>query len=248
MAYDTATQVIAAAAVECGLTPQADPYASTLDDQVQLRTMLNQCGRELNAAFQWQQLIKTHTIDTGLVPAADGRYPLPSGFSYYINSTGWNPSNIGLGLPLGGPLTRQQYSMLVATNLAVSTIYVSFNVADDSIEILPAPGAPNTIITFNYMSTDWVDVLGGGTYASFAANASDIIRYEPILITKMLTARYKQAKGLNAAASIEQFQNMFSVFTGVNAPAPILNLTTSNSFPFLNPWLNIPQGGFGTGP
>lgn len=245
MSYDTATQVIATAAVECGLTPQADPYASTLDDQVQLRTMLNQCGRELAASYQWQQLIKSYTLDTGLVPAADGRYPLPADYSYFINSTGWNPSTIGLGLPLGGPLTRQQYSMLVATNLAVSTIYVSFNIADDTIEILPAPGAPNTILTFNYMSNAWVNVLGGGTYASFAANASDVILYEPVLISKMLAARYKQAKGLNAAASIEQFQNMYSIYTGVNTPAPILNLGTSNSFPFLNPWLNIPQGGFG---
>lgn len=235
--------------VECGLNPVSDPYASTSDDQVQMRVLLNQCGRELYAAHQWQQFVKSHTIDTGADPAAthpDGNYDFPTDFGYFINQTGWTPTNVGLGLPLGGPLTRQQYTLLVASGLGSTTIFVSFNINDGYIQVLPAPAPADIDITFDYMSNAWVDVIGGGvTFASLATAADDVIMFEPILITKMLATRFKQAKGLDAGATQEQFQSMFALFTGVNAAAPVLNLTSRVGFPYLSPWRNVPQTGFG---
>ena len=66
------------------------------------------------------------------------------------------------------------------------------------------------------------------------------------MISKMLAARFKQAKGLDASATLEQFQSMFALFTGVNVSAPVLSLTRRNTFPYLNAWNNIPQSGFGS--
>jgi hypothetical protein len=245
MSYDTAADIIAAACAECGLNSVADPFSSTADDQVQLRNMLNQCGRELYALHQWQQFVKSHTIDTGPAPVSDGRYDLPSDFGYFINSTGWTPTNVGMGLPLGGPLTEQQYTYLVATNLASSTIYVSFLFQEGEIQVLPAPAPADIDITFQYMSNAWAETAAGAGLTKCTA-ADDVVKYEPILISTMLALRYKQAKGLDSAAVEQRFQNMFAQFTGVNSPAPILKLVNYQLFPYLNPWTNIPQSGFGS--
>lgn len=247
MAYDTALEIIQTAAVMCGLPAPEFPYSSDEEISVQMRTLLNQCGRELYSMHQWQQFLKTETISTGAVPVADGLYDLPSDFGYFINQTGWTPTNVGMGLPLGGPLTEQQWTYLVATNLASSTIYVSFKIADGKMAVLPAPAPADIDITFSYVSNGWVDVLGAGTtFASKATAPSDVIMFEPVLISTMLALRYKQAKGLDSAATLQQFQNLYAQFTGVNAAAPTLNLVDWVGFPYINPWTNIPQTGFGS--
>lgn len=248
MAYDTAEDIIATACVMCGLDPSNDPYGSLDPIQIQMRTLLNQCGRTLYASFQWQQFVRSHTISTGSDPSTthpDGNYALPSDYGYFINGTGWTPTNAGMGLPLAGPLTRQQYTYLVATNLASSTIYVSFNVNDGYLQVLPAPAPADIDITFDYMSNGWVLVNGGATRASKAENADDVIMFEPVLISTMLAAAYKKAKGLKADTEDASFKALYSQFTGVNKPAPVLNLVDWIGFPYINPWTNIPQTGFG---
>lgn len=246
MAYDTATDIIAVACAELGLQSVADPYSSQVAEQIQLRNLLNQCGRELYASYQWQQFVKTFTIDTTSSPPSDGKFALPSDYGYFVNQTGWTPTNVGLGLPLGGPLTRQQYAYLVGTNLESSTIYVSFDINQGEIEVLPAPPPADIDITFHYMSNSWVNVHGTSvTFATKATAADDVIMFEPILISKMLIARYKTSKGLPAQASMQEFQNMYALFTGLNQPAPVLNLAVTYDFPYINPWTNVPQSGFG---
>lgn len=243
--YDTAAAIINSAAVECGLTASADPFSSTDDTMVQLRTLLTNCGRELYGMYQWQQFVKTTTIATGPTPDPTGQYPLPTDYGYFINQTGWTPTAAGLGLPFAGPLSEQIWAALVNTNLASSTIYVSFKIADRVIQFLPAPAPANTELVYSYMSRDWVLVSGGPTTADTAANAADVVLFEPIMIVKFLTARYKQAKSLDATSSLEQFQTMFQAWTGNNSPAPVLNMARYEGFPYLNIWTNVPQSGFG---
>lgn len=244
MAYDTASDIIAVACAELGLQSVVDPYASLAAEQIQLRNLLNQCGRELVGAHQWQQLVKTHSFSTTASPPSDGKYALPSDFLYLINQTGWNSTN---ALPLGGPLTRQQYAYLVGSGLDAMTIYVAFNINQGEIELLPAPAPASQTITFHYMSNSWVDVLGAGTsFATKATDADDEIMFEPILISKMLVTRYKTSKGLPAQASMQEFQNMYALYTGLNQPAPILSLSVSYDYPYLNPWSNLPPTNFGS--
>ena len=249
MAYDTAADIIAAACAECGLTPVADPYASLDDAQIQMRTLLNQCGRELYTMHQWQQFVRQETISTGADPSStdpSGKYDLPDDFGYFINQTGWSPISAGSGLPLGGPITRQQSAYLVATGLS-TVVQIYFDIHRNQLAFIPAPAPADIDITYEYISNGWVFVHGSiVTVASLAENADDVIVFEPILISKMLTTRYKQAKGLDASASLEQFQNMFAQFTGVNKAAPILNLATRSNFPYLNPWNNLPYTGYGS--
>ncbi len=244
--YDTAADIINTAAVECGLPTASSPFGSVDDTMIQLRTLLTQCGRELQGAYQWQQLLREATISTGASPVSSGEYDLPDDFSYMINQTGWTPNSSGLGLPLGGPFTEQVWSALVATNLASSTIYVSFKVAEGVIRVLPAPAPANIDLTYKYVSQNWVRVNGvAGTLANKVANDDDVVLFESILITKMLAARFKQAKGLDAGASLEQFSSRFAAITGFDAPAQVISLATYTGFPYLSA-MNIPQSGFGS--
>lgn len=245
--YDTAANIIISAAIECGLSPAADPYASTSDEMVQMRNLLTNCGQELLAAYQWEQLVRLHTIDTGATPPADGRYDLPSDFNYMINQTGWTPANVGMGLPLGGPMSEQTWAGVVASNLASSTIYVSFKISDGVLQFLPAPAPINIDITFYYMSRGWVDLLGAGTtFDDTPTDPTDIILYDRMMMVKMLAARYKQAKGLDAGSSLEQFETAYASITSINTPAPVLYAAGWRGFPYLNMYTNVPQSGYGS--
>jgi hypothetical protein len=244
--YDTATNIINSAAVECGLAPNTNPFTASSEEMVQLRTLLTNCGRELTSGvYQWQQLVKTYSIDTGPIPVTDGRYDLPADFGYFINQTGWSPTAAGNGLPLGGPLSEQIWAAIVATNLAASVIYVSFKIADRVLQVLPAPAPANTEITFSYVSQNWVLVNGSTTTATQVANTGDIVLFDAVMMVKMLATRYKQAKGLDATSSAQQFQAMFAAFTGTNTTSPILNMTRYSGYPLINVWTNVPQSGYG---
>lgn len=249
MAYDTAEDLINAAFVECGLSTISDPVASTNPLAQQMTVLLTACGRELLGVYQWEQFVTDYTITEGDDSAADalGIYPLPDDFSSFIDQTGWNPVSTGLGLPLGGPLSEQWWSALVATNLATSTIYISFKIAQNKIYVLPAPVATGTSITFEYLSNGWVFVEGDETeVASKIQNSTDVVRFEPIMIQKFLVTRFKQARGLDATGAAEQFKTAFEAWTSRNASAQILDLGFRRMFPYINVYQNLPQSGYGS--
>ncbi len=247
--YDTAATIINTAAVECGLDPVSDPFSSLEPQMVQLRTLLTSCGRELYNKYQWQQFIKNASYDTStdIIPGTTNQFALPDDYAYLINQTGWTPNNLGLGLPLTGPYTEQQWDAIIAQNLAASTIYIGFKIAQGTFQILPDPPPASTNINFGYMSRDWVQVHGDpDTTATVVANADDIVMFEPIMITKFLAARYKQAKSLPSAAdSLDQFTAAFNSATSLNAPAQVLQMSGGRIFPLLNIWTNTPPTGYG---
>lgn len=244
--YDTAADVINAAANECGIASVVDPYGSSATEFIQLRGLLTQCGRELLGMYQWQELIVRTSFSTGAVPVSTGLYDLPADFGYFINQTGWTPVSGGMGVPLIGPLSEQVWAAVVSSGLASTTLYIAFKFARRKINVLPAPAPANITVGYAYVSRYWVASTPGTTPDKDAPTVStDVILYESILISKMLAARYKQAKGLDANATLEQFQNMFATYTGLNSPAPILSTTSVKAFPFLNMWSNVPPTGYG---
>lgn len=245
--YDTAGAIIRAAAIECSLTNvPADPFTSPDEAMVQMCNLITQCGQELITAHQWEQLVRNATISTGASPPSDGQYDLPSDFNYMINQTGWTPANVGMGLPLGGPLSEQVWAAIVASNLASSTIYVSFKIAAGVLQFLPAPAPANIDITYSYLSRGWVAVAGDTSdLEDSVQQSSDVIMFDRLLMIKMLAARYKQQKGLPADSSLEQFTMQFAAITGIDTPAPLLYMGGQWGFPYLNVYTNVPQTNYG---
>jgi hypothetical protein len=242
--YETAAQIVNGAASEVGLTAVSDPYASTDPAFIQLCTLLSSAGQEMLALFEWQKLVKVHSLTTN-VPPDTGNYDLPADFGYMIDQTGWTPTNAGSGLPLGGPLSEQDWTYLINTNLANATIYVSFKIAEEQLQVLPQPPPDNIEINFEYISRWWVANPATTTPAKPAPTQStDVILYEPILIKKFLKLRFLEAKGFDTTAAVGQFLTMFNAWTGRDTTAQILNMARSRFFPYLG-YRNIPETNYG---
>ncbi len=250
-AYDSAGDIVNYAAIECGLQAVSDPFASQAPEMIQLCTLLNMSGRELWTKHQWQQFVRSVTANTSsdIIPGTTNEIALPDDYGYGINQTQWTPNNLGLGLPLGGPLSEQQWTAVVAQNLAADTIYMSFKITNGRIYLLPDPPAANTNITYEYVSRAWVQPAGTSlpSEREDAATASgDTVLFESILMVKMLSTRFKEAKGLDSSASSAQFAAAFQAATTFNKPAPILNAATRQMFPLINVWTNTPPTGYGS--
>lgn len=244
MAFETASEIINAAASECGLTASSDVFASTDPAFIQLRNILTTAGQELLSLHEWQKLVKEHSVTTA-VPPDTGNYDLPTDFAYIIDQTGWSPLEGGSGLPLGGPLSEQDWAYLVNTNLAASTVYVSFKLSQGQFQVLPQPPPDGIELNFRYISRWWVAVTGSttGSKSSVTAN-SDVVLFEPILIKKFLKLRFLEAKGFDTTAAVAQFLNMFNNWTGKDIAAPVLNLARMRIFPYLG-YRNIPESRYG---
>jgi hypothetical protein len=242
--YDTAANIINSAAVECGLTAVADPFTSSDPAFIQLCQLLTNTGRELLGLYQWNKFVKQHSITTA-VPPDTGNYDLPDDFAYFIDQTGWTPTNAGLGLPLGGPLSEQDWAYLVNTNLASSTIFVSFKMSEGQFQVLPQPPPDGIEINFKYISRWWVADATTTTGTKDRVEAADeVVLYEPILITKFLKLRFLEAKGFDTTAASMQFHSVFMQWTGKDVSAPVLNAARMRLFPYLG-WRNIPETNYG---
>lgn len=244
--YETAQQCIFQAALECGLTalgpsPGSNPYTNSDVGIVQMVGLLNSCGRELVTMREWQRLIVAYSL-TVLI-GDSGFYPLPADYSRHVDQTDWNPSN---RLPLGGPLTAQDYTYLLATNLASSTIYISFREKDGQFVILPQPPPVGQVITFEYNSRYWVATSAAPTVLAKDAPTApdDILLFDPILIQKLLKLRFKEAKGFDTTSASQQFNNALMSLGGQDKSAPVLSAARSRGFPYIDD-RNVPETNYG---
>lgn len=246
--YQEAGEIINGAAAECGLTPVSDPFTSSDAAFVELRALLTSAGQEMLALHEWNKLTRKETITFGTTPAnppGTGKFDLPDDFGYMIDQTGWSLSE---RLPLGGPMTPQDYSYLVNTNLANSTVFVSFRMNDGQFWVLPDPPPSGQEINFEYISRNWVQPDGTTSEddrTDFVAAYGDVVYYEPILIKKFLKLRFLEAKGFDTTAAVGQFLTMFNSWTGRDVSAPVLRMSRSRVFPYLG-YRNIPETGYGS--
>lgn len=239
--YETAGQCLTQVAAETGLSlpPSTDPYTSQ-DQAINLLTaLLTSAGRELLGMYEWQRMIVSQqfTVLTG----DTGFYDLPADYGRHIDQTDWNPSN---RLPLGGPLTQQDYTYLLNTNLASSTIYISFLEQQGQFVVLPQPPPVGQVINYRYISRYWAGDGTGPLQKDSPTSVSDVLYFEPILIQKFLRLRWREAKGYDTSSASEQFNNAFMMWTGKDKSAPVLNAARSRSFPYLDD-RNVPETNYG---
>jgi hypothetical protein len=241
--YETSTQCITQAALECGLIAPTNPYASSGVDPaiVQMTGILNSCGRELLGMREWQRMIVSYSLT--VAPGDTGFYNLPADYGRHVDQTDWNPSN---RLPLGGPLTAQDYTYLLATNLASSTIYISFREKDGQFVILPQPPPTGQVITFEYSSRYWICASSAPTVLAKDAPTApdDILMFEPVLIQKLLKLRFLEAKKFDTTAASQQFNNAMMAWGGMDKSAPVLSAARSRGFPYIDD-RNVPETNYG---
>jgi len=239
--YETSAQAIQQAALECGLSAGTDPYSNTDQNITQMVGLLTSSGRELLQMREWQRMIVSYSFT--VVGGDTGFYNLPADYDRHIDQTDWNPTN---RLPLGGPLTAQNNTYLLATNLASSTIYISFREKDGQFVILPQPPPTGQVITFEYISRYWVSLAATPTVLAKDAptQSDDILLFDPILIQKLLKLRFLEAKKFDTTAASQQFENALMARGGQDKSAPVLSAARSRGFPYLDD-RNVPETGYG---
>jgi hypothetical protein len=217
-----ANTVINRAAVEVGLPTASDPVSSQSDDYAQLTVLLNSAGQELVELNPWQNLVSVFTLVT-----EDG-------------DSGWNQTNL---FPVSGPLSAQQWSLLVSQAPLSNVLYSAYRLIDNSFELFPRPPAAGQTIYFEYISRNWVVTAGASPVRQDTViSGTDIVLYDPLLIIKFLKLKWLQAKNLPANDAAMDFDRLFNGRVGKDTGASVLSAGTSVGFPYLNmrnvPWTN----------
>lgn len=239
--YDNAGTIISDVCIEVGLDVVSDPFASQDPATVKLCRLLTLCGRELIGVHQWQRMVARYSVTTTALDT--GIYPLPEDYLYMIDQTGWTPTN---RLPLGGPLSAQDWSFIVGSGFMQQTIYVSFREFDGSFNILPNDPVPTGIeITYEYIRNTWAQTAADpDVYLDRVTAADDIVLFPPILIEKMLKLRYLETIGFPTDSATDQFNAALATWLPKDKSARVLNMCGKRLYPYLD-WRNIPETGYG---
>ncbi len=237
----SANEILNRVAAEVGIEPVSDSFSSTDPAFLKMRYLLNTAGEELMQAHPWEFLTQSHQITT--VSADSGTYPLPADFGYMINQTGWERSE---NVPLGGPLSPQEWTYLRGRNLASNTLYASFRIADGQFNIFPAPPPNGLDLNFEYISTNWVsDGQVSPTYQPDVQVGTDKPLFDKTLITRYLKVKWLEAGGFDTSKAQADFNQAFNFVTGHDAAAPVLNAGRGRGgLPYLS-HCNVPDTGIG---
>ena len=164
MAWPTAQTVLAQAGVELGLLSASDlgddAFTSSDSTVLQLLALLKKAGRDLVDEFNWQQLRAEYSILTQTAAAASaagqstwGAVPLPYDWRSMTDQSGWNRTN---RLPLGGPLSEQEWQFL-SSRVAGVVWTVLFRPMQGLMFLYPSTATPAAQqITVAYKSSWWV--------------------------------------------------------------------------------------------
>ena len=220
MVWDTAGNIINDAAVELGLGTDADPYTSTDPVFIQLRALLKSTGRKLLSEHQWTQFRREYTFTTVL---GTNSYDLPADFHDMRDQTGWNRTN---RLPLGGPLSPQEWQYLKA-RLAGVVFTVLFRPVDKKILIYPDVNTPGGyVIAFEYRSLFWAHTTNDASLASLSAPtaSTNYVFFDPTLALHALKLAWARAKGFDSTAIQQDYDEALVKARNFDSPAPVLSL------------------------
>lgn len=238
--------IINRVAVEVGLNPVNNVFASEDPAFVQLRYLLTTCVQELMEMYEWESLSRTYQITTTSTPGTVGKFALPSDFGYFTDQTGWDRAQ---NVPLLGPLSPQTYNYLLGRDLTGSTIYASFRLNENEFWVFPTNPAPvNLDINFEYTSRNLIEkaAVVPVEYTDTAEDPADIPQFPPNVITRMLRMKYLEAKGFDSQKATDSFWQTFFSWTGKDNSAPVLNTANgTRGYPYLNSLDNLPDTGYG---
>lgn len=220
----------------------ADPVGDGTDKaNAQLLTFLNVAIEELAEAHTWEEFKRTHSFVTNSGTSPTGTYDLPSDFHYMIDQTHWDQTN---NLPVTGPLTSQSWTYLQGRDLSASTIYASFRVHEGVLALYPTPPSDGLTIAYEYASTNWVQ-HADDSYGQRVVASDDVVLFNPSLIRGYLRAKLKETKGYGSMSAARATALFLERSKANDAGGTAVSLTRRATFPYLDPYRNVGDTGFG---
>lgn len=240
--YLTVNEILNDVAVESGINSDVDPAGSQDDSFVQLKTLFNTAGMQMVKLHEWQALQKHYSLTTQ--PGDSGEYDLPADFDRMIDQTGWDRTN---RVAIGGPLSSQDWAYLEGRDLVSQSIYASFKLEQRKLRLFPQPPPVGLNVSFTYMSRSWLQSPNDPSLSyDRIKTGSDVCLIDGLLMTLYLKVRFKTAKGFQTADDKLELDSIFNAIIGQDEGAPVLSAGgNSRGFPYLTPYYNTGDTGFG---
>ena len=239
----TLLAIVQNVAAMVGFPVPADPAGSTDPAVAQMVQSANMAGIELLTMYDWQELVKNHTlsIQADNVGQKEKSFSLPTDFFDWIDQTNWNATT---QFPSLGPVSPQMWQqLLIRTTLPTLSFY--WQVRDNKIYVLAPPNAPQ-IMNFYYLSQAWVqDQDDATTTKNRLTKNGDVALLDVTLITLYTRTKWLEMKGLDSAAAMRDFQIAFENRKNAEKGAPVLSMARDFRFPYLQPLINTPDTGYG---
>jgi len=209
---------------------------------VQIWQLLTELGQELLDEYQWQFRTRVFSVTTDPLIKT---YDLPTDFDRFIDSTGWNNT---ARIPLIGPMTEQQWALLIARQLGGTTLRLQYRINQNKLELYYSPSQPNDL-AMTYIGRGWVqDATDPLKYKDTMEADGDICMYDPRLIVSMLRFRWRRAKGFDTTDLEQEFINALMNAKSKDTPGVDLPLSQGRNgpgqFPYLG-YFNMPDTGYG---
>jgi len=244
VSYDTAGSIINDALVEVGLAAVADPFADSDANVIQMCTLLKSKGREILRQRFWTQMRDEHSFTT---IQGTNNYALPSDFHSMVDQSGWNRTN---RLPLGGPLSPQEWQYLKARLVGV-VFTVLFRPMEGKIYIYPDTNTPGGYdIAFEYLSNGWIErpAIPVNTYHDSPVATDDIVRFDPLMVMRGIKLEWLKLHAFDTTSAQQDYLEAYNRAAGMDSFNPVLNLTNRSMLRGIDPLLgqqNIPVTGYG---
>jgi len=232
--------VIQRSMVEMGLPKPVEAVSNSDITVQQMVTLLDRAGTDMVAGYPWTHLIKEFVFTT-----VEGQvsYDLPDDWSYFINQSQWDRTN---HWPLLGPKTAAEWQWLKGGILS-SGPRIRYRVFGDKFEIFPANNSGESELAMEYVSANWLqDANLANTGRQLVQSDSDIILFDPWLVSAYLKLKYWESKGLDTTAYTKDFVGLWDTKIGKSAGAPILT-TAPRARSMLIGINNIPDGSWNVG-
>lgn len=214
------------------LAPNA--AVSSSDPQIiQILSITEEEGQELEERYQWQGLQQEATFTTVAAELQGSLSSIAPGCEHIVNNTIWNRT---LRRPLYGPKSQQDWQQLKA--MQINGPFNSFRVKGDSIYFYPAPPAGQTC-AFEYITKNWISKSAGGTSEVWTNDADTPLIDDRIIILGAIW-RWKQAKGLDYAEDFAKYERRVLSKMNRDGTKPVLNVCgTTNE---ILPVVMVPSG------
>jgi len=242
--FNTVNDIVNHVAIEVGLTPVTDVFASGDPAFQQLTYLLTTSVQELMEMYPWQVLVREYQRTT--VEDEIGIFDLPDDFGYMIPQTGWERAE---NVPLIGPLSAQDWTYLLGRDLVGSTIYASFRFDQNKFYIFPQdPVVAGLDINFEYISRNLIAIATTDPvkFTDEAIGTADTVNFPPHLIRGMLKMKFLDAKGFDSQKATDQFYQALNSWMGKDNSAAVLNVARFRHwYPYIQPYANLPDTGYG---
>jgi hypothetical protein len=207
-------QIVQAVTGELLLNSPNAVLTSTDQNVQQLKALVIAACDELADGYDWNQLLKEHTITT---TAGVSLYNVPSDYLRFPSNSQWNQS---LNEPIFGNTSTSVWRAL-KSGIGIVGPHSMFRMIGGQVEVMPTPQSVQTY-KFDYFSNAYViDGASGVRKQEFTLDSDKTVFHDRLIIN-LTKLKFLQTKGFDTRAAATDFNLTMSAVVGADVPSPAI--------------------------